>query len=254
MNKSFSYAVRGTVAAAVIGCAGLGHAAPIAPDYDFFGALPSATFGGKGIPTSAVAVSTFDAGGGKTITLGLTAHQRYGNEALTNNGAGTFYAEPGRNGGNPANPGAGTQGSLWNFAWYISGSTGVNLNDYSFQLLYDFDPGVNTDQAALGSFNPKVLLGWTFGGDQGSQNLSFGSLSTSLFANTPDYASFDPYAVGEYSFALTAIRRGSEVGRSAINVMVGAQPSQVPEPVSAALFGVGLLGLGAARRFARRKS
>lgn len=252
MTKSISYAVRGAVAAAVVVCAGLAQAAAITPTFsDHFGDLSSATFGGSGIPNNAVAVSTFKDSNGKTITLGLTAHQRYENGALNNDGAGTFYADPGKNGGNPANPAAGTQGSLWNFAWVISGEQGARLNDYTFKLFYDFDPETNTDQAALGSFKPNALSGAIFGGKEDSQNLMFSSLSNSWFADTPDYVSFDPFASGQYSFALTATRGGAEAARAAINVMVGPQASQVPEPASMALLGMGLLGLASVRRFRR---
>jgi hypothetical protein len=41
------------------------------------------------------------------------------------------------------------------------------------------------------------------------------------------------------------------VVRAAINVWVGPQASQVPEPVSMALFGMGLLDLASVHRFPR---
>lgn len=66
-------------------------------------------------------------------------------------------------------------------------------------------------------------------------------------SDSPDYASFDPYAIGEYSFALVALRNGTEVARSAIRVVVGSV-NEVPAPASVALLGIGLLALRLARR------
>lgn len=71
-------------------------AIPITPSYTTFGPLPAATFGGTGIPNSAVSITrVVNPSGGGDLTLGLTAHQRYDNPAVTNNGAGTFFAGAG---------------------------------------------------------------------------------------------------------------------------------------------------------------
>jgi|JRYH01.1.fsa_nt_gb hypothetical protein len=221
----------------------MASAAPVTPAYDSFGSLPAATFGGSGIPNDAVAIGTFKSTDRRgrnpgTITLGLTAHQRYGNPPLGNDGAGTFFADPGMNDG--LVPGNKPQGALWNFAWYVSGN---NLSAYSFQLLYDTDAGAGTDESLLGSSNPVSFFDLLFGVSQDSQNLNF-----AMFGN-----SFDPMAEGEYSFVLRAIRGGQEAGRVAINVVVG-QPSEVPIPGAAALFGIGLLGVGFSGRQKTRRS
>lgn len=218
----------------------LASAAPVTPTYDTFGPLPAASFGGNGIPNDTVAVSSFESTNRNgnnlgTITLGLTAHQRYSNPPLTNDGAGTFYADPGMNDGLVSS----SQGALWNFGWYIAGD---NLSSYSYEMLYDTDAGIGTDESALASFNPDAFFGLVYGGKHGSQNLIF-----SLFGN-----SFDPMAEGEYSFVLRALRNGDEAGRVAINVVVG-QPFTVPTPGVAALFGIGLLSAGFARRRRTRR-
>ena len=69
------------------------------PTFDTFGPLPAATFGGSGIPNDSVAISTHVIDGGPTITLGLTAHQRFFNPPLTNPSA--------------------LFGAKWNFGWFV---------------------------------------------------------------------------------------------------------------------------------------
>jgi len=152
---------------------------------------------------------------------------------LGNNGAGTYFANPGSDGHGHA---------LWNFDYYINVATG-SLSDYSFKLLYDFNPGVGTDESQLGVWN-FIPSGQTM---QDSQNLGFGFLSTTIYEPIiiPPSGTFDPNANGEYSFALIASSlAGVELDRSAINVDVG----QVPEPATLALFGLGLFGFAAVRR------
>ena len=68
--------------------------ADLTPEFTTFGPLPGATFGGSGIPNDAVAITTI-VDGTTTITLGLTAHQRFASPAVTNNGAGVFTAQAG---------------------------------------------------------------------------------------------------------------------------------------------------------------
>ena len=65
--------------------------AQFTPTGGTFGSLPQATFGGSGIPNNAVQMG-HNVGG---VDLGLTATQRFTSPALTNDGAGTFFATPG---------------------------------------------------------------------------------------------------------------------------------------------------------------
>lgn len=228
------------------------HAAPITPTYDTFGTLSGATFGGSGIPNDAVAISTISTGDG-TLTFGLTAHGRYLNPAVGNNGMGTFFAMPGSNFGDPTNATmpSSTLGATWNFAYYIGVQGATSLGDFlaatsgAIRILYDFKPGAGTDQSQLGIIDLATAGGagiYSVTTVQDSENLLFGFLTTGGTGITPPSGTFDPNASGEYTFALQYLdAAGAVVGQSAINV-------DVPEPATLAIVGFGLAGLGIMRR------
>jgi PEP-CTERM motif len=210
-----------------------------------FGTLAGATFGGSGIPINAVAITTIQ-NGNDTITLGLTAHGRYDNPAVTNNGAGTFFAGAGQNDGLQAIPHS--QGATWNFAYYVSIVGGGTFNNYELDLLYEFDPAANTDSSLFGridldDFTPAATL------LQGSENLLFGFLAVPFPGILiPPAGVFNPNAAGQYTFVLRATAlTGAPLGTAAINVEV----APMPEPGTLALFGVGS-ALLARRRLKRR--
>jgi len=230
--------------AAVIGQVG---AAPITPTFGTFGNLAGATFGGTDIPTDPTAIRTITVGS-DTITLGLTAHPRYSNPSLTNDGLGTYFATPGLNDGLVGNP---TLGATWNFAFYVSIAGGGDLGDYSFRLLYDLDPGVGTDSSSMGVINLSAVAP-TASLVQDSQNAAFGFLCGPAIPTVlapPSGVGVCPFnadAFGEYSFALIAAplasTTASEYGRVAINVNV------IPEPGTLGLLGLALLGMVAVRK------
>ncbi|WP_038052650.1 PEP-CTERM sorting domain-containing protein [Thioalkalivibrio sp. ALJ1] len=234
-----------------------------APEFDRFGELSQADFGGSGIPNDAVAISDFrsDFGFG---TVGLSAAQRFDSPTVTDDGAGTFFANPGE-----SDPGL----SLWNFNFYMSANASfaapgdVETDEIQpepipgglmFQVQYDINPGSGSD---IGTIDIPVLFDdeglFEF---QGSQNLGFNYLNEGGVPGvTPPDGSFDPFAVGLYEFTLVAFDSGNpdmgnedlELARSTINVQVG-DPAEVPLPATLGLFGLGLLALGAARL--RRRS
>jgi hypothetical protein len=209
------------------------QATPIVPTFDTFGTLSAATFGGSGIPNTAVAIKTIG-----DVTLGLTAHQRYVNPPLSNNGAGDFYAV---SGGDTFSDPPNTQPGYarWNFAFYVANQ---GNSPYLVDLFYDFDPGSDTDGGDHGKITfplPKsttVQDSWNLG-------MSFLGISVPGVLSPPSYSSFNPNVSGEYTFALVLRNSQGELGRTAIRVNV------VPDAGSTVgLLGLGLIGLTLAQR------
>lgn len=230
--------------AAMVASAGLAAAAPITPSFGSFGSLPSANWGGSGLPNNAVATTTIQ-DGDNTITLGLAALARYYNPLVTNNGAGDYYATIGINDGlEPGNPHA--LGATWNIGWYVKITGGGTIADYDFSLLYDLDAGAGTDAGAHGTmlepalFSP-LLATVTTSESQASQNMQFGFWSTSFpGAINPPVATFNGNVPGEYTFSLrTKNNAGGDLGQTSVRVNVNT----VPEPGVVAMIGMFLLSL-----------
>lgn len=239
--KKFSKNIRATLAMASLTLASaVASAAPVTPTFDFFGALPGATFGGTGIPNDAVAVTRVETAN-SILTLGLTATQRYFNPALTNDGAGTFTATPGTNNGTPGQPG---DRATWNLGFYFDTSA-QDFDGLILRLYYDNDPNVATDEADLGFVelgSPKVSS------LQDSWNATFAFLQTSgPGVSAPSYGAFNANVAGEYFYALEVRNQaGARVAYDAIKVLV-QDPNGVPEPTSLALALAGFAGVGASR-------
>lgn len=240
------------IAAVAAGSSLISGGAVAAPLYDFFGPLPEATFGGTGIPNDEVAVGRQIEFGTNTVTVAMSATQRFSNPALTNDGAGTYFAQAGSNFGGAGQ--SSTEGALWNFNFYINvdGDATAKLADYDITLFYDFDPAFDNGPAGLGQIDitNSILassdpLATTA---QDSQNLNFSFLASDLpgFIVSPTVASFDPDALGEYNFALQVARDGWPVEQVRMDVQV------VPVPAAALLFPSALAMLGWVRTRRRR--
>lgn len=242
-----------TGAVAVLALSGIAQATPI---YTSWGSLPAATFGGTGIPNTSVAKTEVFINGSEQITLGLTAHARYFNPTVTDNGAGEYYAGTGSNCGVATDPigcPSATQGSLWNFAFYIDASgPGVDLADYQFTLYYDFDPGANTLLTSLGTININNAIIANGGNPaalntvQDSQNLLFGFLATPIagIIAPPAYPSFNPNATGEYNFYIGFQKTNLPI----FSGVVGIDVNVVPVPAAVWMLGSALGVLGWMRR------
>jgi hypothetical protein len=113
------------VVPAVAAAAALSTPVLATPIYDTFGPLDDATFGGQGIPNDEVAVSNQFYDGDVIITVAMSATQRYANPALTNDGAGTYFATPGSNFGGSGQ--STVEGAYWNFNYYmkVEGTNGA---------------------------------------------------------------------------------------------------------------------------------
>ena len=226
------------------------------PVYTSFGSLPGANFGGTGIPNNAVAKTDVFVNGTDQVTLALTAHGRYSNPAVTDNGAGDYFAGPGQNCGiatDPVGCPSVNQGALWNFAYYINVAGGGKLSDYQFTLYYDFDPGVNTAFGTLGNINVNnALLATGYPGYpatatlvQDSENLLFNFLATPVpgIVTVPTVGAFNPNALGEYNFYIGF----SKINLPTFTGVVGIDMNVVPVPGAVWLFG-SALGLLLSRR------
>lgn len=222
-----------------------------------FGPLAGATFGGSGIASNPVAISTIT-DGRKTITLGLAATQRFdANAGITgvagSNNSGIYYANAGVYDGLPQSGTNESNFARWSFSYYI-GVEGGKASDYLYRLYYDTNPGVNTT-TGLGYINIPSLLE---SGYQNSLNLGFAYLSNPLAVfggvTKPTFPSFDPNARGQYSFSLVAYRKAGFFGTT-YGAQVGEGTSMVvntvPEPATLAMFSI--LTIGAAGAYRRRK-
>ncbi len=247
--------------ATALACFATAFVAPIAtaaPIYDEFGPLDNATFGGSGIPNEEVAVSTQIIDGDVTITVAMSATQRYSNPVVTNDGAGTYFAGPGSNfGGNNEST---TEGALWNFNYYINveGANGATpqITDYQFDLYYDFDTTFDNSLATLGNIDITAAVAASAAPSitliEDSQNLLFGYLTTGVPGFVfPPAGAFDANAFGEYNFALQVTNNGFSLETVAIDVQVGDFGTNgIPEPSTAMM----LVALSALSLVTRRAS
>lgn len=208
----------------------------IDPTFDQFGALPEATFGGSGIPNSSVAV-THVTSGNFNITLGLTAHQRYNNPAVNNNGAGTFYAVSGGDAGNGK-----PNYARWNIGYYADVSPDLSnlniLNGYSLRFYFDKNPAVDNDVITFVPLEPSLLNGATYD-SQDSWNLGMGIPFGLL-----DPTIFNPSADGEYEFFLGVYKENELLGGSGIKVVVNDSGSGPVPDGGSSLAMIGLAGMG----------
>ncbi len=237
--KKLSIGIGIATIVAMFALANQASAVSIDPSYTTFGPLSQATFGGSGIPNTAVAITTL-ASGNYNVTLGLTAHQRYSNPALANDGAGNFYAMAGDDSAH-GEPGYG----LWNVGYYVNVDPELydfNAKGYSVKLFFDANKAIGNNVSTSVAIEPNYINGITFD-SQNSWNL--GMLAP--------FSTFDPNEAGEYDFMLALYKNGTELGKSAITVHVngtGQIPGAVPDGgATVTLLGCAFFGIATLRRF-----
>jgi len=175
-----------------------------------FGSLPSATFGGSGIPNGQVEITTISGisdpyvqSGSDTITIGESAHARFATPGnLANNGNGTYFADPGLQSGK----------ALWNFDFDVSSSAGF-IARYTFTLTYGLEGGASTTINLLSSFGDST---GGPGSAQNSMNLGFLSQGGPI--------GFDPNQLGIYDFTINAYEGDTHLGSDTVHINVGSVP------------------------------
>jgi hypothetical protein len=224
------------------------QAAAVEPKLTRFGSI------GGSLPTSgnSWAISEFRESGGRGLTLGLTASTRNGDPGQTvNNSAGAFFTSSGLG----LNLPAGVDNlARWDLGVYFA-SSNPRLGNTAIALLYDFDPAPGTDESNHGVlFTPGTIYI--------DRKANPGDLSHLLFPQSTSpigFTSFDPAALGTYTFALVAYQYRAvngvyglaEEGRVAISVTTSLNPvSAIPEPGAFAML---LVGLGLVCGFTRTR-
>lgn len=209
-----------------------------------FGSVPGAfgvpTFSGNGIPNDTINWVVIENAQNQQVILGMSATQRFSSPVVTNDGAGTYQAQPGLGAGSAT-------ASTWNFNFFIA-TTAASLTDVlsGLTLSYDVDSGPGTDFGVIDLFQfatTQVI--------EDSQNLSFDFLYNGAlpFISAPT-GGFSPFESGKYAFNLQATYDSAAAGP--VQNGVGITVQVVPEPGVFALFGVGLLFV-ASRRYRAKK-
>ena len=195
------------------------------------------------------------------VELGLRAKVRYDvsddlpKNTFNSNGDGTYNHAAGA-------PASNANRARWNFEWSINtdylGMSGLMLDDLTYLIEMDFDPGLGTSYQSFDPINlpfadhsignngtgngagQEAVDPGTYATLIANNNVAQQSWNLDFFDNPPF---FDPNADGVYTFVLTAFQGNQQLASTSIDVIVGAGVA-VPEAATLGLFGLGLAGLG----------
>lgn len=210
------------------------------------------------------------------IELGLRGKLRFNafnlpENTYNSNGNGTYSFEAGA-----PTAGAGWVNPLttpfWNIEWSVNtdwdGSSGLALDDLTYELGWDFDAGPGADYLVFDLITPDAVIPFTTptpapfwdhsigtnatlagGGTEATDqptylallaanNLAQNSWSPEFFNESP-FDGFDPHVPGRYEVYLAAKLGGSEVVRTAMTIVVEAPVDFDENVTNAAIFGSG---------------
>ncbi len=184
-----------------------------------------------------------------SVELGLRGKLRYpASNIFNSNGDGTYTFQTGTGGGPAGN-------SEWSFEWSVNtdydGMSGNNLDQYTYEIGMDNDPGPGTDYLIFDPITPGEFLpytvpagptvfwdhsmgdnstpngggveaadGPTYANNLAIYNVAQQSWKPIFYQNTAPY-SWNPNVTGRYEYYLAAFDSGgSEVARTAISIVV----------------------------------
>jgi len=191
---------------------------------------------------------------GNGLELGMRGKQRFNVPAnvFRSNGDGTYTFEA-----VAATSGAGwitAATPIWNFDWSVNtdydGSSGKTIDDYTYEIGLDFDPGAGTNYLTFDPITPSGPAPYwdhsigtnatpqgggteagdapTYAGLIAANNLAQNSWNMEFFNDAP-FNTFDPTVPGRYEFYIAAFDGNGEVMRSSMTMIVANGPSLMLE-------------------------
>lgn len=202
------------------------------------------------------------------VELGLRGKLRHNalgqpENTFNSNGDGTYSFDAG------VAPTQSFPTAVWSFEWSVNtdhdGSSGYMLDDLTYALGLDKDPGAAVDFIAFDQIAPLSppdywdhAIGNNFTGNGGGTVAGDATAYASLIALNnvaqnswkPHWfiSPFDPTVDGTYDFYLAAFDGATQLARTEMQIIVGEGGAPIPEPGTVLLLGAALVGLVAVRR------